>query len=179
MDADSGVGCREALKSAFAALPESGACSPASTSVVRTSVKSTKPTIILSQTLRERVLQHAGASWLEPLLDMVGECCIVPRTTGSASTKIGVGEHGIHRKFALTQCALPPNHDIITLEKALCSMADRLERKPAQGEDGQRNWGRALSQFWPSKGVTDIDSMVLLSMQRALTLTPSGCDRGI
>jgi hypothetical protein len=51
--------------------------------------------------------------------------------------------------------------------------------EPLQADGDTLSWVRALSQCWPSNGVTDIDSMVSLSMQRALTLTPSGCDRGM
>jgi len=51
--------------------------------------------------------------------------------------------------------------------------------QPLQADGGTLSWAGALSQCWPSNGVTDIDATVSLSMQRALTLTPSGCDRGM
>src|ERR1700722_8639166 len=38
---------------------------------------------------------------------------------------------------------------------------------------------RPFSQLRPSNGFTEMDSMVSLSMQRTLTLTPSGCERGM
>src|SRR5271170_1121552 len=38
---------------------------------------------------------------------------------------------------------------------------------------------RPFSQSRPLNGFTDIDSMVSESMQRTLTLIPSGCERGM
>ena len=44
---------------------------------------------------------------------------------------------------------------------------------------GARYCARPFSQLRPSNGLTVMDSMLPSSMQRAFTLTPSGCERGM
>jgi len=89
----------------------------------------------------------------------------MPSTIRPAPSNSAVGKRGIRHKFAPSRRPPPARQNIITLDCVLCLI-------------GSAQAGRALSQSRPSNRVIDIDSTVSLSMHRAFTLTPSGCDRG-
>src|ERR1700722_20953426 len=91
-----------------------------------------------------------------------------------ASSKPAEAPRDLHHRFAPGAQSAPAAVNIIQRRRLIMFVVRRT-----QVSGTSRYAARPFSQSRPLKGVTDIDSMVPLSMQRALTLTPSGCERGM